>query len=410
MVRTHSVWRAVRKGQQALTTLSWSRVAYRSLVVRLAAASLVASTAALPTIAAAAPSAADCGVKQARLLGQGGDQDWSAVRDLIVYDQKDAGGTHQLRTIKPNGSGDVCLSCVLAAGGPPLDRHKVNPTWHPSGKYIIVQVENTFHALSWLRDASEAELVINGMASELWAVTPDGKQWTRLTDFAGTWPAPATALGVMAPHFSPDGTRLIYSKLVTAAGLANPLGTYKLMLADFSINNGVPSLKNEQDITPMFSAPFVEAQAFSPDGNSVTFASNEAFNPFNMEIWTMDLTWRWPVKLTTSPEWDEHSMYSPDGKSIVYMATELGAGPWSGDLMIMNTDGSNKRRLTAFNQAGQPGSTGQKTMVHHVSWNANGTSLAVTEQLANNYPATRRLWVVDFNGPCGGAPVKTWFK
>ena len=96
---------------------------------------------------AIAQTTAPCNVRQVRLLGDGGNQDWSFPRDLIAYDRKDATNTHQLHTIRPDGSGDMCLSCTASTGAPRVDRHKVNPVWHPGGQWIVVQGENEWHPL-----------------------------------------------------------------------------------------------------------------------------------------------------------------------------------------------------------------------------------------------------------------------
>jgi hypothetical protein len=80
-------------------------------------------------------------------------------------------------------------------------------------------------------------------------------------------------------------------------------------------------------------------------------------------------------------------------------------GVWyrTADLMIADADGTNKRRLTAFNWPGQPGNLpGELTLVARPTWNKDGTRMAVTSHLYKGYPSRRQLWVLDFAGPCGG--------
>lgn len=304
-----------------------------------------------------------------------------------------------LHTIKPDGTGDVCLSCVAHVGGPLVDRHKAEPTWNNTGQWIVVQAEDDWHPLVWWRGDLEAELVINGMATELYAVSADGQRWFKLTHYAET--LPATAIGAMSAHFSADGKHLVWSKLQSAASAQLPWGGYRLMVADFSVAaDGTPSLQNTRDITPA-GATFVESHGFSADGASVLFTSNTGnTDPNNMDIFTVNMATGLTTKLTTSPYWDEHGAYTPGGKKIAYMAGELGVWYMTADLMLMNADGTNKQRLTAFNQTGQPGNTGQLTMVMRPTWNATGTRMAVTEQLTVGYPGKRRLWVVNLTGAC----------
>jgi Tol biopolymer transport system component len=376
--------------------------------LRLAAALLAVTLPLVPaagalaqTVSGATPSTlAPCAVSAATLLGDGGDEDWSATTDLLAYDKKDAAGNYQLYTANPHGSGATCLSCTPQSGAPPLDRHKVNPTWHASGQWLVVQVENEWHPLAQSRSDWEAELIINGMATDLYAVSADGQRWARLT--TSPWPV---AYGVMAPHFSADGTKLLWSQLVEPADASHgrPWGRYRLLLADFVVDgSGTPGLANVRDLTPS-GGVFVEANGLSPDGTKVLFTSNMGSSDANnMDIWALDLATGATTKLTDSPNWDEHAAYAPSGRSIAYMAGDLGVWAMSADLMLMDANGANKRRLTAFNQAGQPGYTGELTMVLRPTWNKDGTRLAVTEQLANGYPGRRRLWALDFAGACGG--------
>lgn len=339
-----------------------------------------------------------CTIQRATQLSAGGDQSWSHALELIAYAEPDSSGNNQLRTIRPDGTKDTCLSCRVPAGAPRVDRHKANPTWHPSGKWIVLQAESDWHPLVWLRNAWTKELVINGMSASLWAVSADGKQWHRLT--TEEWP---TSYGSMSPHFSWDGKRVLWSRIVEPNGLSHPWGKFRLMMADFVLDSsGRPSLKNERDLTPAGHV-FVESHGFSPNGAEVLFTSHVGnMEPWNMDIWKLNLTSGKPTRMTPSRNWDEHATFSPTGKKIVYMAGELGVGFFSAELMVMNADGSDKQRLTSFNFPGNPGFTGERTMVMRPTFDASGTRMAVMEQLARGYPAHRRMWVLQFAGPCGG--------
>jgi hypothetical protein len=67
------------------------------------------------------------------------------------------------------------------------------------------------------------------------------------------------------------------------------------------------------------------------------------------------------------------------------------------DMLVMDPDGGNKRRLTAFNHPGAPGHTGEVTMPMRPRFNKDGTRFSVTEQPAWGYPGRRRLWVCDLD-------------
>lgn len=333
--------------------------------------------------------------KATMLSGGGGNQDWSHARDLIIYDKPDQKGNSQIRTIRPDGGDDRCLSCTAVAGGPPVDRHKVVPIWHPSGQWAVTQVESPFHLLALLRNSWLKELVINGMAASLWAVSSDGRTWRRLTNEKSP-----TSYGVMAAHFSADGRHLLFSRLVQPATAFHPWGKYRLVLANFAVDGaGRPMLTDERDITPS-GHDFAEAHGFSPDGSEVLFASYAGNrDTANFDIWKLGLATRRAVRLTSSRDWDEHATFCPNGKNIVYF-NGYRDKPLSGELWVATTDGASHVPLTSFNRPANPGYVGERTMVMRPTFNADATRMAVTTQLARSYPAHRQLWVLDVAGVC----------
>lgn len=347
------------------------------------------------------PDESACRVTEVKLLTDGGDQDWSPAADLIVYDNRDASGVYQLHTIKPDGSGATCLSCAARPGAPRVDRHKLNPTWHASGRFIVLQGEMDSHPLSWTRDRVTSELILNGLWTNLYAVTPDGQRWHRLTDYTNK-----KEDGALGPHLSADGRHLLWSQLVERASNRAPFGKWRLHLADFVVDGqGTPSLQNDRDITPA-GGLFVEAHGFSPDSQTVIFTADmENTHAWGMDIWTMDLASGNLRNLTKSPHWDEHASYSPSGRHIAYMSSQPydQAGKiFQTELFLMNPDGSEKRQFTHFNARGHAEYTEERSTPARPIWNADGTRLALTQQMWGPSWPKRRLWLVTFAGPCGG--------
>ena len=343
----------------------------------------------------AVPSA--CVVKEAKFLGQGGSPAWSPANDWLAYQKWDASGVYQLRMMRPDGSGDKCITCTAQAGAPRVDRHKVNYNWHPSGRYLVLQGEMDNHPLVWFsRDKFISELMVNGLWTNLYVTSPDGSKWYRLTNYSSS----ATD-GAMSPWFSADGSKLLWTRLVAPASNENPWGLYRLMVADFVETNGVPSLANIRDITPA-GAKFVEPHGFSPDGRTVLFTGDmENTHNWGMDIWSTDLATGALKNLTKSPHWDEHASYSPGGKKIVYMSSEPYL--WAllkTELMVMSADGTSRSQLTHFNVPGYPESTAEQSMPTRANWNSDGSRLAVTQQMVNTYPATQ-MWLFTFAGICG---------
>jgi hypothetical protein len=104
----------------------------------------------------------------------------------------------------------------------------------------------------------------------------------------------------MMPFFSADGKKVLWSRLVAPASKQAPWGVWRLMLADFAVHNGAPSLQNVTDITPP-GGQFYESHGFSPDGRTVLFTADiGSTNQWQQNIWAMDLATRTLTTLTKS--------------------------------------------------------------------------------------------------------------
>ena len=80
---------------------------------------------------------------------------------------------------------------------------------------------------------------------------------------------------------------------------------------------------------------------FSPDGQQVAFSISQRGQS---DIYVMDLRNRSQRQLTTHPSIDTSPSYSPDGRRIVFESERSGEGDQQ--LYIMNSDGSNVRRIS----------------------------------------------------------------
>ena len=94
-------------------------------------------------------------------------------------------------------------------------------------------------------------------------------------------------------------------------------------------------------------------------------------------------------RLTETPaDWDEHAHYSPDGRHIAWMSStgiDILWGDTTGhnwqkhlktDLWVMNANGSEKRRLTHFNQPGHNEyMRGRRCVVSDSAWSPDGKKI-----------------------------------
>ena len=114
---------------------------------------------------------------------------------------------------------------------------------------------------------------------------------------------------------------------------------------------------------------------FSSDGTRLIFSSNfEAKKRVEGHIYAMDLKTKVLNRLTTEA-YSEHALYSPDGRHIAWMSTAGNRGGGT-DYWLMDSDGSNKRRLTYFNKKGRSEYVGRRVIVADLSWRPNGTAFA----------------------------------
>ena len=313
--------------------------------------------------AAAAPGASLVS-RITNLKERGGRLDW--VDSKIAFDMQGPDGFFAIYVMRPDGTGEKCLTC----GHPDLPKRNIGqPAWDPSGRYLVFQAEKAVHEKVRFGHALTPGA---GVLNDLWVLDTSTNRATMIRQVGD-----APGQGTLHPHFSSDGTMLSWSEMNEKAGLQKKkqLGYWQLMVADFRVVGGRPSLANVRAFEP--GGPgFYENHGFSPDGSRLIFTSNfEGRTRLDYDIYTLDLRTQKMTRLTTEG-YNEHGSFSPDGRSIVWMSNE-GNGRFGGtDYWIMNSDGSNKRRLTHFNEKGYPEYQGRATTVADFAWRPDGTAFA----------------------------------
>ncbi len=312
----------------------------------------------------------------------GGRVNWGK-NNIIAFDRMGIDGFYDVWTMNPDGSGKKCLTCA-EAGDPHMNG---NPSWHPSGNYIVFQSENP--DLSNLVCENFAESPGGGINNDLWITNPDGSQFWQLTFMTDR-------KGVLHPEFSHDGTKLIWAERMTfpANCFSGFWGQWEIKIADFSVVDGVPTISNIQGIQPGDMGLY-ETHGFSPNDDKITFSASQedlpaqSFDEFIYDLDTQQLT-----SLTgTQYEWDEFALFTPDGNKIIWTSTldilqnrnadgYVVAGEQKQDLWIMDPDGSNKKRLTHFNSSltdstVYPELTADGAVVAEHSWNPDGTQIVI---------------------------------
>jgi hypothetical protein len=358
-----------------------------------------------------------CRVENMKRIGTvGAGLDWHPTSNEIAIARPDAKGKHQIHIVSPDGADQRCLTCQQAAGGPKVDLHKGVPQWHDNGRYIFLQVEQEKHKAGAMAQPG------SGRNNDIWAVTPSGDRWWQLTNRENGGDG-----GTLFPVPSHKGDKLAWAErfagprkpLQALAGMMrkNPppdiWGRWRLAVADIVYGaGGTVSLANKQTLAPG-NADFYEMQVWSPDDHAIYFAGSiDRKSPYTLDIWRYEWNGGKLTALTnTSDQWEEHIAFSRSGKKAVYMSSECCA--WnSGDLRtlqaelyLMNGDGSDRAKLTSFNEpGGRDYDRTARSVVAKGVWSPDGRRVALARILINESNSEKRptdLWILTFTGPCG---------
>ena len=341
----------------------------------------------------------------------------SEVQGLKVYspdgarfliNKEDEKGTAQVYVGTDESPALTCITCTQRPGGPKRERFKMQPRWHPSGRWISLAVErDTFSPppiLGLSRKYVEGQLQ-NGIWTNMYAVSPDGAQWHRLSDFKSN--VKGIADGFSGVAFTPDGKQAVWSQPMDGNILRYwPFGRWELILADFEERGGVPRYTNLRNITPK-DMPWNEPGNFAPDGVSLVLSGSVEKDAQGMDVYILNVRTGKLINLTNSPiVWDEHGRFSPDGEKIIFMS----AYPYRQDpnaskvltikteFMLINKDGSGLTQLTRFREPGSPQYS--NGIAANPEWTPDGRSASLAALIFPKY----EYWTLQFRGPCGRSP------
>jgi len=314
-------------------------------------------------------------IATSRLYDHGGGDVFDSYFDVIVVDS--------------DGSNERCVTCVCDGLVNCPRRHNGNPVWHPDGSYIVYTGEKQGNPAQLISSARPG----SGYNCELWAYRTSDQVFTRLTSLE-LGSTSEDAQGTIHPQFSHSGGKLLWAERVGGqgtpwpGGLPGPWGEWVLKVADFDTSSGAPKLLGTVSYQPGSQHDFYESHGFSPDDSKILFSGNlEADQPVTgLDIYELDLRTQELKRLTHTPgDWDEHAHYSPDGRKIAWMSSAGMVVDWpplligrewrpyiKTELWLMDSDGSNKVRLTAYNET-EP--DGRHCVVSDSEWDPNGTDI-----------------------------------
>ncbi len=231
--------------------------------------------------------------------------EWSPDRSRIIFDAPDGAGNEQISHIAADGTG---LTQLTTGTGFFADPH-----YSPDGANIV------------FTHAPVPESVPT-FQTRIWVMSADGTDARALVD-------PGDSAGDFEPEFSPDGTRVTFSR-------------------DRSTGDGVQSavvVANSDGSDAAAVTPFadgIEHPRWSPDGRTVIYnietRTRGLDDPAN-GIWTVPASGGEPTQLrpTDARFHVFKPSYSPDGTQILFGCAHRDT--LQEDLCVMNADGSEER-------------------------------------------------------------------
>jgi TolB protein len=232
--------------------------------------------------------------------------------------------------------------------------------------------------------------------SEIWVMDRDGSHQTRLL--------PATQPGVdySLPAWSPDGSRIAFTRWQNAPGVASNEASNQqsssiwTMRADGSdlrlVIDGAPGA----DWAPAWSRDGATiAYTSTPNGPSTAGGSGTEGEPLpnvppsgqvgpppvvpRGDIWVVGADGAHPVQLTRDPSNEIAPAWSPDGSQIAFVSDRTGGD----QIWAMGSDGSAPRQLTHG-----PG------LDESPAWSPDGRRIAFASDRAGSWD----IWVMDADG------------
>ncbi|MBC7864406.1 MAG: PD40 domain-containing protein [Bacteroidia bacterium] len=276
-------------------------------------------------------------IKEFRKTGLGVHWDQSGS-NRILYDMKGKDKYYDLYSTLPDGTQDTCITCNSKFLP---NKHIANGSWHPSGKWFTAVVEKATH-----KGPQWESLPGIGSFCDIWIISDDGKKGFKLIEEPND-----NDHGIICPRFSNDGKKISWTERKKNVNILDPkrhFGFWVIKIADFYFGaDSVPVVKNIKTLEPGPDS-FYECYGFSPDDKQLIFCSSIGEkSAWTQQIYTMDTTGA-NLKKLTETVYNEHACYTPDGKKIVWMSNQDNKNKGT-DWWIMNADGTEKKRITFFN-------------------------------------------------------------
>lgn len=272
---------------------------------------------------------------------------YNKATESVAYNKPDSKGNYRIFISDTLGNNEHPLTYA----GWNANRHQWAEEWDPSGKYLFCYVEKTEYVKENKHKRKPVDAIPGyGAYTDLWLISRDGKQAWQLTNLPNNYNS-----GIIHSAISQDGTMFAWSERIKAPkfiSLNLAAGTYVFRLADF-VMDSVPHFENIRTFQPGNIDASGELESISPDKTTLAFYSTfETKNLFATPVYTLNII-TGKITRQTTESFAQAPTYTPDGKHLVYMTgASCAIFPFEiqgADWWIMDTDGSNKHRISFMN-------------------------------------------------------------
>lgn len=326
----------------------------------------------------------------------GGNVDWHHESNKIAIGKLGGDRYFDVWLINPDGSNEKCITCNHKDLP---NKHIGNASWHPSGDYLVIQVEKSIVPKKYDTKATPGAGILN----DLFLITKDGEKIWELHRVNDTISDDSS--GILYPHFSHDGKNIAWAERIKDND--RPFGEWAIKIADFEFFRDSPRLSNIETLQPGSRSSFYETHTFSPDDSKLLFTGNQ---DGSLEIYELEVATNNVKRLTNNPTgWDEHATYSPDGTKIIWMSSKdvlFNSSPFylQTEFWLMDADGNNKRKLTYFHEKGHPrnfkAADNDIAVAADNSWGPGGDqliALVITSDPESNDRDKGRILLIEFD-------------
>lgn len=340
-------------------------------------------------LAFAAPMLLGFEVRSAtEILPDGARPAWTRQGDRIAFDKAGYDGRHDLHVYDVVAEYARCLTCEIYDF---RKSHVFNAAWDPAGERIVFQAQR--HAEKLDTDSARLLTPDRSVHSDLWVIGDDGKVYFQLTRGA------ELGVTVFDPRFANEGSLLFWAERYTTRS-GGPWGAFQVRFAELGVRRGVPRLGDAQKARPTGPPSLLLVQDATPDDRAVLAAAAlEGQDEDSLDLYVIPRDGSRPVRLTHSRRnLDEYARFHPRRSLIAWttdseLPRERVAGRPLTEIWLMQPDGTDKRRLTTFNDPRSDTSRGA-TYVGDFEWSPTGDRIAAHLVIGRDEPR-HGIWILD---------------